>query len=180
MHLRRALVLWSTMSKRTLTSSPSTPKKAKTSVGQSSLDHFFFSGSPRNVTAGSSKKGKEKARVECQDTELSKTHEVIDVDLFQEQKPTEKRTLFSPVFKAGILAEGQPPAVAKAMPTYLSKTLVVETVYQSLSVDPLIFTLDDKPWPHNTSAPYSFLSHTLATLSETRSRILILNTLTNC
>lgn len=52
-------------------------------------------------------------------------------------------------------------------------------VYRSLSVDPLAFALDDEPWLHGASAPYSFLSHTLATLSETRSRILIINTLTN-
>lgn len=53
-------------------------------------------------------------------------------------------------------------------------------VYNVLSIDPLAYILDDDPWPRENAVPYSFLSHTLATLSETRSRILIINTLTNC
>lgn len=55
---------------------------------------------------------------------------------------------------------------------------VAEVTYQSLSVDPAEYVLKDD-WPSGAPAPYSFLAHTLATLSETRSRIRILNTLTN-
>ena len=42
-------------------------------------------------------------------------------------------------------------------------------VYQPLSVDPLSFVPDNEPFLCNTPTPYSFLSHTLATLSGTRS-----------
>ena len=56
----------------------------------------------------------------------------------------------------------------------------VPLVYDDLSIDPLTYVVDDLPWPRGTAVPYSFLSHTLATLSETRSRIIIINTLTNC
>ncbi|KAI0032476.1 ATP-dependent DNA ligase [Vararia minispora EC-137] len=51
--------------------------------------------------------------------------------------------------------------------------------YPNLSVDPLFFNVVDSPWGPSGSAPYSFLAHTLSSLSETRSRILILNILTN-
>ncbi len=49
----------------------------------------------------------------------------------------------------------------------------------SLSVDPLDYSLDTCPWSDGMAAPYSFLALTLSTLSSTRSRIIILNTLTN-
>lgn len=42
-----------------------------------------------------------------------------------------------------------------------------------------MFALPPCPWHAISSAPYSFLAHTLASLSETRSRIAILNILTN-
>ncbi|CAE6516509.1 unnamed protein product [Rhizoctonia solani] len=48
-----------------------------------------------------------------------------------------------------------------------------------LSVDPLDFSLSPCPWDTNSPAPYAFLTHTLVTLSSTRSRIVITNTLVN-
>jgi DNA ligase-1 len=51
--------------------------------------------------------------------------------------------------------------------------------YQPLGVDPFVYNIQESPWPANEPAPYSFLVHALATLSGTRSRIIILNTLTN-
>jgi DNA ligase-1 len=51
--------------------------------------------------------------------------------------------------------------------------------YPNLSVDPAGFNLDSCFWPSSTQAPYSFLAHVLSALSATRSRIAILNTLTN-
>ncbi|KAI9442212.1 DNA ligase [Lactarius indigo] len=51
--------------------------------------------------------------------------------------------------------------------------------YPALSIDPASFVFDTCVWPTTTRAPYSFLAHALCTLSGTRSRIVILNTLTN-
>ena len=51
--------------------------------------------------------------------------------------------------------------------------------YPNLSIDPARFSLDSCFWPSSTQAPYSFLAHVLCALSATRSRIAILNTLTN-
>ena len=50
--------------------------------------------------------------------------------------------------------------------------------FPDLGVDPLEFQVPSHPWTAKT-APYSFLSHVLEMLSQTRSRILMLNTLTN-
>ena len=55
-----------------------------------------------------------------------------------------------------------------------------DTVYGRLDVDPASYVVLDNDWPPGRPVPYSFLAHTLAILSGTRSRIAILNTLTNC
>ncbi|KAI1794145.1 ATP-dependent DNA ligase [Ganoderma leucocontextum] len=51
--------------------------------------------------------------------------------------------------------------------------------YNPLNVDPPSYNLTCAIWAANTPVPYSFLAHTLATLSGTRSRIAKLDTLTN-
>jgi DNA ligase 1 len=52
--------------------------------------------------------------------------------------------------------------------------------YPNTSLEPAAFNLDSCLWPSATQqAPYSFLAHVLCALSATRSRIAILNTLTN-
>ena len=53
------------------------------------------------------------------------------------------------------------------------------SAYPNLAVDPLVFSTFDCPWTSNSSAPYSFLAHTLCMLSKTRSRISISDILTN-
>lgn len=69
---------------------------------------------------------------------------------------------------------------SKTMTTNLAHHISATTlVYQPLSVDPIIFNPENEPLLCNIPIPYSFLSHMLATLSGTRSRILIINTLTN-
>src|SRR5258707_4015975 len=50
--------------------------------------------------------------------------------------------------------------------------------FPDLGVDPLEFQVPSHPWTAKT-APYSFLSHVLEMLSQTRSLSLMLNTLTN-
>lgn len=51
-------------------------------------------------------------------------------------------------------------------------------VYPDLGVDPLEFS-PSCPWKQGSPAPYSFLAYVLGCISQTRSRILILNILTN-
>jgi len=51
--------------------------------------------------------------------------------------------------------------------------------FPDLSSDPLTFDTSQCPWPSHKPAPYSFLAHVLNHLSQTKSRIILLNTLTN-
>ncbi|KAF8558030.1 ATP-dependent DNA ligase [Imleria badia] len=51
--------------------------------------------------------------------------------------------------------------------------------YSPVAVDPLVYPIHKCPWPVASPAPYSFLIHTLAVLVNTRSRIAILDALTN-
>ena len=174
------------MSKRRLASNSSPSrikKKAKNPAGQSTLDKFFRS-SRSDAVAGTGER--DSIRLEAL-SETPELREVTDVDLFPEDssptlRPASGLGPFTPVLvrspKAGSSTESPSDPVTIAKPTPFV-TQPVKPVYQSLSVDPVIFDLDSEPWPCNNPAPYSFLSHTLATLSETRSRILIINTLTN-
>ncbi|EJD52578.1 ATP-dependent DNA ligase [Auricularia subglabra TFB-10046 SS5] len=72
------------------------------------------------------------------------------------------------------------PRAAGAGTLISSSAPRVEVDWPDLSQDPLQFSSASCPWhASNSQAPYEFLAHTLATLSSTRSRILILNALTN-
>ena len=51
--------------------------------------------------------------------------------------------------------------------------------YPALAVDAVASQMGVPPWKNEESAPYSFLAHALASVATTRSRIAILNILTN-
>lgn len=90
---------------------------------------------------------------------------IIDVDLSSDPEDVQE---------IPVPAECSTPCPAKAV--------AVDTVppqYPALSVDPTSFVLDTYFWSTTTRAPYSFLAQALCTLSGTRSRIAILDTLTN-
>ncbi|GLB37636.1 putative DNA ligase [Lyophyllum shimeji] len=104
------------------------------------------------------------------------TPEVIDVDLLEAEEVDE------------ISSAGPGPSNEQGN-SVTAKTLVPlmmqfatpnnPIVYDDLTVDAAIYTATRKPWT-SAAVPYSFLAHTLSTLSQTRSRITIINTLTNC
>ncbi|RDB24765.1 DNA ligase 3 [Hypsizygus marmoreus] len=96
--------------------------------------------------------------------------EIIDVDLTEDEGETLKH---SPSVSA-------PTAPATSTPSMMkfAANSVKPTVYDDLTLDPVVYDTIIRPWPSAT-LPYSFLAHTLATLAQTRSRILIQNTLTN-
>jgi DNA ligase-1 len=73
-----------------------------------------------------------------------------------------------------------PRSPIKTMTLQRKASIVEDLPYDSLSQDPLLLNVDVCPWrPANAPAPYSFLAHALDELSRTRSRIAILNILTN-
>lgn len=96
--------------------------------------------------------------------------DIYDVDLFDDgetsipsegSKPYRRDTSSGP-FRVMNFADVDPEIV----------------IHSPLSLDSTTYSPDSQVWP-SKSAPYSFLAHTLATLSQTRSRIEIMNTLTN-
>ena len=106
--------------------------------------------------------------------------EVIDVDLlddFQSPGAGSSTSGQSKDLSSGSFAAD--PTVSGSRSTFGRVEAQAPPQYLSLSVDPTDYSCDSPPWPANSAAPYSFLAHTLCTLSGTRSRIAILNTLTN-
>ena len=155
------------MSKRVQPSmSPSSKRKrAKPAPHQLSLS-AFFSSSPKAPA------------------EQLPTSQVID--LTSDSEPTVSRdsgceTVSPTPDQVGNLPGDALPASGwpSQKPALAKNVINVLPSYQPLGVDPLIYDIQESPWPLNTSAPYSFLVHALVTLSGTRSRIIILNTLTN-
>jgi DNA ligase 1 len=95
---------------------------------------------------------------------------IIDVDLVSDPDPDVQ----------GIPTSSSCPASQSASATATTTaTGDPSPQYPNLSVDPASFALNTCFWPSHTRAPYSFLVHALCALSATRSRIAILNILTN-
>ncbi|KAL6310348.1 ATP-dependent DNA ligase [Sparassis latifolia] len=103
------------------------------------------------------------------------TVEVIDVDLEDEITPA---AATSTTEIAGPSTPTLRPAT-RSIPGSPSVPPQAVQTYSALHVHPAHYDLESGTWPTGSPAPYSFLAHTLATVSGTRSRITILNTLTN-
>ncbi|KAI0062904.1 ATP-dependent DNA ligase [Artomyces pyxidatus] len=160
-------------------SSPSTPrKKSKRPPDQPSLDSFFKS--PRDTPTPTRKR---------QTPQLRDAHapepppaasqlsppEIIDVDLLDDSDIDTRPIIpsSSSISQGPRISDDETPRIFSAgVQPHPPK-------YPSLSEDPTTFLLDSCFWTPNTPTPYSFLAHTLTTVSETRSRIAIINTLTN-
>ncbi|KAH6914299.1 DNA ligase [Coprinopsis sp. MPI-PUGE-AT-0042] len=153
------------MSKRANADSSSTPQK-RTKLknnGQLSLDAFL-----------SPSKGKSKAT--SRNPSPLAMAEVIDVDALEDKEDDRLPTPSASSSKV---------AFTSTLPSSPSKKLVgftatkaVDYAFKALDIHPALYALDDQPWPTN-EAPYAFLVHAMATLSGTKSRIAIVNTLTN-
>ncbi|KAH9935300.1 uncharacterized protein B0H18DRAFT_975196 [Fomitopsis serialis] len=117
--------------------------------------------------------------------------EIIDVDSLSDQEtlatapgsfgPSSTADKIHPQ-EAGHQGEAESSAALCGTPVFGGSQLdsSADPVYGRLDVDPISYVVPDNIWLPGRPVPYSFLAHTLATLSGTRSRIAILNTLTNC
>jgi DNA ligase 1 len=193
------------MSKRGPASSSTPRKKTKLAPGQPSLDRFF-SASPRKDAArrpeerpqfgsmlNEPKGGKAPEDEQVEPYVLPSTErdgrqrtgtddiEIIDVDMFEESSSaaqTAAKTTATPPVR------GSPaPKFTVTFSGMSSQHLTLDTGsassrYPALDVDSLTFDLVACPWP-SARAPFSFLSHIFVTLTQTRSRIRILNIITN-
>ena len=120
--------------------------------------------------------------------------EIIDVDLLddsaQATEPSGSQPAGKSTFKLAARSAEVSAKSASSIPDARDHTVAARRglattaeastnpQYSPLDVDPVTYPLDDCPWK-TLSAPYSFLAHALATLSGTRSRIAIMNVLTN-
>lgn len=159
--------------KRTL-QTPKTPssKRTKTKADQHTLESFF-SPSSRSSPKKNSSQRPNVATFNKGDAKGASFTEIIDVDA--ELNSGKRQTQLD--LPASPKPIGGPSGLITGIGTSGSS---IPHSYQSLSQDPLKFNLIQSPWLENTPAPYSFLAHTLTSLSETRSRIAIINILTNC
>ena len=149
------------MSKRAPTR-PETPRKRRniaTDDNQSRLDTFFSQGSP-NKAILTDLSGTEGTTTR---TRSQPCVEVIDVDEIE----------------AEVNAADVAPSPSKKRAELSIVNSAPRTVtYSSLDVDSVNYDISSQSLP-KSSVPYSFLAHAFMSLSKTRSRIRIMNILTN-
>ncbi|PFH53792.1 hypothetical protein AMATHDRAFT_137085 [Amanita thiersii Skay4041] len=150
------------MPKRTKSNSEnSSPRKKKVHnrvFSQPRLDAFFSAGSSTPV------------QFNPQPVNSSAATQVIDVDQLEEEPPMLQLSELLPN-----------PSVSSSQGLNLSVVSVANSrraAYAPLAMDPVIYNPVSQPLSPS-SIPYAFLTHAFVTLSQTRSRILIINTLTN-
>ncbi|KIK67182.1 hypothetical protein GYMLUDRAFT_257110 [Collybiopsis luxurians FD-317 M1] len=152
----------SSSKRRVQSSTASQSKRKKTSEMQSNLDSFF-----RNHNRYSPKKI------------VAKDSEIIDVDALDDNEPSASQSSAS--FSTSQL--GRPLTTRELHPAKHLQTSSIESsapqVYPALAVDPVAYNPENAFDFHSSEIPYSFLTHALSSISETRSRIAILDTLTN-
>jgi len=165
------------MSKRTSSQNPSPSKVKRTRIqpltGQSQIDHFFQS--PKSnishahdslSSPGSSYKGSK-----------SIPHpEIIDVDSLGETDSLPGPSKIEPTSPLVQVAEWN--KVELRLSTTDESRMKSLSEYQPLDIDPIFYDPESQP-SRSIQAPYSLLTHALVSLSNTRSRITIINILTN-
>lgn len=162
--------------KRSL-SSPSTPrrKRVKSIAKQRRIDQFF-PGSPQTLS-GENSSNQTKDNNTPSSSKGSGAREIIELlDSDDESLPDQR----SDVTKFEVGSSSKPKSIALfAGLNELPKVDVA--AYTSLSSDPAFFTPEASGLLAAKNAPvsYSFLAHALSLVSGTRSRILIVNILTN-
>lgn len=174
------------MPKRTATSSSSTPKakrvKADINLSQLQLDKFFVSPSKQRSDGPTSSRtnvpSPELIDVDALDDLEDSTHGIPETSSgVAVPSAVAIQDGVSPPSDRGIEADSvrtpRPPIVFGAKAIAAEKLL-----FTALDVDPVLYEPESQAWA-TTGAPYSFLAHAFTALSQTRSRIIIINTLTN-
>jgi len=177
------------MSKRTLSSG--TPRKNKRLKGdQAQIEHFFTSPkaktSNRDLTdsvnqfqQGSSTKPIERKSLQSDNLGVAG---VIDVDAFDGTQVAQPRPVIEEDDKKFVNNETTPTKIStprsKTMKVPNNTDSVALSNFLPLDINPI--TYDPGPQPsHSTNAPYALLTHAFVSLSQTRSRVAIINILTN-
>ena len=153
------------MSKRQ--ASPNKTPNAKR-ARQQKLDTFFTSPS----------KGATKASASANRAPVAT--ETIDVDALDDIiSPAQARGPSLEPLRNEVTAGGSNPSLAKSAIAFgTNRAEAVQLKFLPVDLDPPFYEPRSQPWLTG-SAPYAFLAHAFVTLSQTRSRTAILNTLTN-
>ncbi|KJA20726.1 hypothetical protein HYPSUDRAFT_42794 [Hypholoma sublateritium FD-334 SS-4] len=169
------------MKKRASSSSvsPIKNKRVKTQSEQPRIDHFF--GSPSKVKAGAASSGSPQfiegssSSKGVSSKNASSQMEVIDVDALElDQTPPPA----SNPLKQRAELDVEPPKSLVISSAAHSENRLLSTDFLPLDSVPIDYDPDAQP-SNTPLAPYSLLTHALVSLSETRSRIAIINILTN-
>ena len=156
------------MSKRVSTrSSPSKNKRPKTQPTQSQIDHFFSSPSKSKAVEqfiqGSSRLG-----------HTASTPEVIDVDASDSDSLLVVKSQSTEILRSTKLEASFSATFGLQLPD--EKAFIAG--FSPLDVDPAVYEPDRQP-ATSDKAPYALLTLAFVALSQTKSRIAILNILTN-
>ncbi|KAG8962030.1 hypothetical protein FRC03_004669 [Tulasnella sp. 419] len=184
--------------KRSSTASPiKLSKKARlqqSNEGQKKLDSFF-----KSPTKASGSSGTKETKAT---PEIEEIIEIIDVDeedepVTTQPKVEDERKLVNADGNSSIAnvpseagagganlslsspSKPRPKQVYGIKNTAESATTTVIPDYPDIAQDCLLLSVDNCPWQYAKSAPYSFLTHAFVSLSQTRSRILLVNIMTN-
>ncbi|KAJ3844586.1 DNA ligase [Lentinula raphanica] len=153
--------------------SPSTNSKRRKNA-QSRLDSFF---------SGTSTPDKVRTSTSSSKVNIAEDTEIIDVDLLDDEEHEHERTslLVTPTSDSSSAKSRNTPVSFIQTGRQDGLAIVEQTAqYTPLDIDPLMFTPTSNPIvSQSKDTPYSFLAHALSTINSTRSRIAILNTLTN-
>ena len=102
--------------------------------------------------------------------------EVIDVDALEDEQSGGSKLSSTSI--SGIASSSKDPIKPGKRLGGFKASQTVDYAFKQLDIHPALYAPNDQPWPGN-EVPYAFLAHAMVTLSGTKSRIAIVNTLTN-
>ncbi|KAF9568040.1 DNA ligase [Agrocybe pediades] len=163
---------------------PTKTKRVKESHNQIRLDHFFASPSKQHLESKGTNTRSPLPEFIQGSSKLQKntrpsSPEIIDVDAIDIATEPNESSAHTTINK-----QSSPKEDVSSIPSILAKVDKQQAqsekpaVFAALDVDPVTYS-PDLPLPHSAEAPYSLLTLALISLSQTRSRILIIDILTN-
>ncbi|KAF8813796.1 ATP-dependent DNA ligase [Phlegmacium glaucopus] len=173
------------MSKRSLSSGTPTKNKRLKS-NQAQIDHFFASPKAKTFShdlndsvnqfqQGSSTKPIERKSLRSDTLGVT---EVIDVDAFDVTQVAKPRSITEEGDEKFVNNETTPTKISARLNTMKVPTDTDSVAFLPLDINPITYD-PGLPSSHSINAPYALLTHAFVSLSQTRSRVAIINILTN-
>ena len=181
------------MSKRTL-SRGTTSKNKRLKSNQAQIDHFFAARTSshnlrvndKNLSLSQFQQGSSMKPLEHKSLGLGTLDvaEVIDVDASDVIQATEPRLIVREDSEKFVNNEITTNKTSTFLPNNTMKVpsdtdCVASSSFLPLDVNPTTYDPGPMPQPCSINAPYALLTHAFVSLSQTRSRVSIINILTN-